>query len=637
MDNSGFKKESKVHKAVRILKEKGPIELGKKVQKKLAAPWKYHKWFMAQRVTPEELSAQAQTHFEYELKISILVPTYRTPLPLLREMIDSVRAQSYANWELCIADGSVGAKVNADGSVAAGKGQGENGEGNAQGSKAAGANVKSPLEDILAEYHEKDPRIVYRILDRNGGISYNTNRALDMATGEFIGLLDHDDVLEADALFEVVKALQNRETKIVYTDEDKATNNLKKFMDPNFKPDFSIDLFRSHNYITHFYVVSTEVLRAVGGEDSKHDGAQDYDMMFRCIEKVCTDFGRDKAREIIAHVPRVLYHWRLAKGSTAENPESKMYAYESGRSAVEDHLKRMGIPATVEMTEMWGMYHTIYEVSGKPLVSIIIPNKDHTDDLDNCIRSIIGKSVYKNIEFVIAENNSTEDETFAYYENIQKEFSNVKVVKWDREFNYAAINNFAAGYAKGEYCLFLNNDTEMISETAISEMLGICQRGDVGIVGAKLIYPDESVQHAGILLGFRGYAQHVFVGIGRNEFGFMVRARINCNYNAVTGACLMVSKEDFDAVKGFSEDFPVAGNDVDFCLKVRKLEKLVVYNAFSEWYHYESKSRGYEDSPEKAERFNREVAHFREIWGDRISRDEYYNANFDMENGPYEL
>ncbi len=644
MEKTGFKKENKIQKALRILREKGPGEVAKKVKNKIEAPRRYHRWFLAQRVTEEQLEKQRQTHFTYEPKVSILVPTYRTPLPLLKEMIDSVRAQSYENWELCIADGSVGARIDAEGNV------------------VGAASPKSPLEDVLREYHEQDPRIIYKTLDRNGGISYNTNCALEMATGEVIALLDHDDVYEPDALFEIVKAYQNPKTQIVYTDEDKATNNLGKFMDPNFKPDFSIDLFRSHNYITHIYSVKTDILRAVGGFNSEYDGAQDYEMMFRCIEYAlgstsvgsgssnaassCNavaksepiDFGSDAVREIIAHVPKVLYHWRLAKGSTAENPESKMYAYEAGRKAVQEHLKRMGIPAKVEMTDMWGMYHTTYEVQGSPLVSVIIPNKDHTDDLENCLRSINDKSDYKNIEFIIAENNSEDKETFAAYERLKKEFENLKVVKWKKEFNYSAINNFAAKHASGEYFLFLNNDTELITPCGISEMLGIAQRPDVGAVGAKLIYPDETVQHAGILLGFRGYAQHPFVGIGRNEFGFMVRARINCNYNAVTGACLMISKADFDAVGGFTEELPVAGNDVDFCLKVRGLKKLVVYNAFSEWYHFESKSRGYEDTPEKKARFEKEVAKFRQIWGSRIDAgDEYYNANFDMEKAPYQM
>ncbi len=663
MDKSTFKKENKVQKALRILREKGPAEVARKVKNKLEAPRKYHRWFMEQRVTAEQLEAQRATHFEYEPKVSILVPTYRTPLPLLKEMIDSVRAQSYENWELCIADGSVGAKIDANGNVVGGATTSTFTAVGGAGTGAASA-LRSPLADTLEAYNKEDPRVRYRFLEQNGGISKNTNAALEMATGEIIMLLDHDDVIEADALFEIVKAYQNPETQIVYTDEDKATADLKKFMDPNFKPDFSIDLFRSHNYITHIYSVKTEIMRAVGGEDSEYDGAQDYELMFRCIEYALrnaqglgtetlntgTDassaaesstpihFGKDSARCVITHVPKVLYHWRLAKGSTAENPESKMYAYESGRKAVQEHLKRMGIPAKVEMTDMWGMYHTTYEVQGDPKVSVIIPNKDHTDDLDNCIKSIKEKSDYKNIEFVIAENNSEEEATFAYYEKITDENADIKVVKWEEEFNYSAINNFAAKHASGDYFLFLNNDTELISPTGISEMLGIAQREDVGAVGAKLIYPDETVQHAGILLGFRGYAQHPFVGIGRNEFGFMVRARINCNYNAVTGACLMISKDDFNAAGGFTEELPVAGNDVDFCLKVRKLEKLVVYNAFSEWYHFESKSRGYEDTPEKKARFESEVAKFRQIWGNRIDAgDEYYNANFDMQKAPYEL
>lgn len=604
--------KNKIVKAWIFLREYGFKEFVIKVKNKLLKSTRYHRWFMAHRVTSEQLEEQKNTVFEYSPKISILVPTYRTPIPMLREMIDSVRNQSYQNWELCIADGSVGARISATGE---------------QAQTSENAPEKSPLEDELKRYHELDERIVYRILTTNGGISRNTNAALEFAGGEYIGLLDHDDVLEPDALFEVVKALQGK-ADIVYTDEDKATNNLKKFMDPNFKPDYSPDLFLSHNYITHFFVVKAEIMRGVGGFRPEFDGSQDYDLMFRCIEK------SDK----IEHVAKVLYHWRLAKGSTAENPENKMYCYEAGRKAIEEHLSRVGIKGKTEMTSMWGMYHTVFETEGNPLVSVIIPNKDHAADLDLSIRSIIEKSTYKNLEFIVAENNSTEKDTFEYYEKIQKEFSNVKVVTWDKPFNYSAINNFAVENSKGEYLLLLNNDTEMISETAIEEMLGICQRSDVGAVGAKLLYPDDTVQHAGIFLGMHGYACHVFSGIGRYDYGFMVRARINCNYNAVTAACLMTKRSVYDAVGGFSEDLPVAGNDVDFCLKIRDKNLVIVYNAFSEWYHYESKSRGYEDTPEKVERFKKEVERFRLRWGERVDGgDEYYNSNFNVNHAPYEL
>lgn len=287
---------------------------------------------------------------------------------------------------------------------------------------------------------------------------------------------------------------------------------------------------------------------------------------------------------------------------------------------------------------LWGMYHVIYETTGNPLVSVIIPNKDHTQDLDTCIRSLFEKSSYRNIEIIIVENNSEEAKTFSYYEEIQKKYENVKVVKWENEFNYAAINNFGVTFAKGDYYLFLNNDTEVINETAVSELLGCCMREDVGIVGAKLLYEDDTVQHAGIVLGFGGFAGHVFTGLDKDDYGYMVRPRINCNYSAVTAACMMVDRKAFEEVGGFREEFKVGLNDVDFCLKVRETGKLVVYNAHSLWHHYESKSRGYEDTPEKIRRFEGEIALFQKYWGDLLKKgDPYYNKNFPIEYGPFRL
>lgn len=557
----------------------------------------YHHWFLANRITTEEQEIQrdAEKKFAYRPKISVLVPVYRTPIPVLREMIESVCNQTYSNFELCIADGSMG---------------------------------DDALEDTILQYHNKDARVVYRKLDENSGISGNTNAALSMATGEYVGLLDHDDLLEPDALYEVVSRLQQQKYDILYTDEDKVNEDSTKYMDPNFKPDFSMDLFCSHNYITHFFVVKKSIIDSVGGFRSEYDGSQDYDVMFRCIEQ-----SKD-----ICHIPKILYHWRMITGSTADNPASKMYCYEAGRKAIESHLQRVGLDGTVTMTDMWGIYHTVYKVVGDPLVSIVIANKDLADTLDQCIRSVEEKSTYRQFEIIIVENNSTENATFAYYEKIQKEYSNVHVVTWEKEFNYSAINNYGVAHAKGEYILLLNNDTEMITPTAIEEMLGICCRKEVGIVGAKLLYPDDTVQHAGVVVGFGGYAGHVFHGIPRHDLGYMMRPMMNCNYSAVTAACLMVKHSVFDEVGGLTEIYKVACNDIDFCLKVREKGYLVVYNAFSEWYHYESKSRGYEDTPEKMERFQGEVRKFQARWGEFLEQgDPYYNSNFPITGEPFTL
>ena len=555
----------------------------------------YAEWYAEQLPSREELEEQRQKRFEKEPKISVIVPTYRTPEVFLREMIDSVVNQTYSNWELCIADGSEGDKV---------------------------------VEGILESYAKKDSRIKYRLLEKNLGIADNTNAAFELATGEYIGLFDHDDLLAENALYEVVNALQEDDYDILYTDEDKISGDGKEHNDPNFKPDFSMDLFRSHNYITHFFVVKHSIMDKIGGFRSAYDGSQDYDLMFRCIEN----------SEKIKHIPMILYHWRIHQNSVAGDPASKMYAYDAGKRAIEDHLKRMNIAATVEHQGLWGMYHVKYETPGNPLISIVIPNKDHTKDLDVCIRSIYKNSSYRNFEIIVVENNSTEKETFSYYDSIQSEFENVKVVVWDGIFNYSAINNFGVQYTNGEYLLFLNNDTEMISEDALKEMLGCCMREEVGAVGAKLLYDDDTVQHAGVVVGFGGYAGHVNTGIGRDDYGYMVRAMINCNYSAVTAACMMTKKDLFLQVGGFDEQFVVACNDVDYCLKLRAMDKLIVYNAFSEWYHYESKSRGYEDTPEKLTRFENEVKKFQKKWPEILEQgDPFYNPNFPVTQAPFTL
>lgn len=555
----------------------------------------YKKWFAIHKATQEELDNQKKVKFAYEPKVSIIVPTYNTPIKYLEEMIQSVIEQSYSNWQLCIADGSCG-------------------------------NAK--LEKVLEQYHNKDSRIIYKLLDSNKGIAGNTNAALELATGEITGLLDHDDTLEPDALYEVVKAFQDKLVDAVYTDEDKILGPDWINVDPNFKPNYNIDLLRSHNYITHFFCVKTELLKEIGGFKAEYDGAQDYDVILRCTEK---------ARKT-EHIAKILYHWRMHDNSTAANPASKAYCHEAGRKAVEDHLKRLGIPAKVELSKLFGGSRVIYETPGNPLVSIVIPNKDHIDDLDKCVRSLFNVNTYKNIEIIIVENNSTQKETFEYYDSIQKEYSNVKVLMWKSGFNYSAINNFGVKEAKGDYILLLNNDTEMIAPDSISDMLGYCMRPDVGIVGAKLLYPDGTIQHAGVIIGLGGIAGHAFIGLDANQYGYMSRAYLSSDYSAVTAACLMISKDIYNEVGGLCEEYAVAFNDVDFCMKVRSKGYLVVYDAFSQWYHYESKSRGYEDTEEKLLRFNGEKDIFKSKWQKELDEgDPYYNRNFPMTTEAYVL
>ena len=558
----------------------------------------YESWLFAQRVNEKALNIQRNTHFSYSPKISILVATFNTKEEYLKEMIDTVVNQSYSNWELCIADGSTN------------------------------DFVEKYVHEHYSNYGDK---IKFQKLDQNYGISGNTNKAFEMATGDYITVYDHDDTLELDCFYEIVKALQEYRYDVLYTDEDKFDDSTKMYNDPNLKPDFSEDLLRSHNYITHLFIVNKKIVDEVGYYNSEFDGSQDYDYIFRCVEKA----------NAVYHIPRILYHWRMHPESTAQNPENKMYCYDAGKRAIEAHYKRIGVEATVEFLPkpMYGMYHTIYSTKDNPLVSILIPNYNHKPILKTCIDSLYNVNTYKNFEIVIVENNSTEKEIFDYYEELKKQHDNIQVVTYKGEFNYSRINNFGMKYTKGDYVLLLNNDTEVISPTALSEMVGCILRPEVGAVGAKLLYEDDTVQHAGVVIGFSGYAGHVNHGINKDDYGYMVRARINCNYSAVTAACMMVKKSVFNQVGGFDEQFVVACNDVDLCLKICKEKYLIVYNAFALWHHYESKSRGYDDaSQEKMWRFNKEVEKFQTKWKDvLVHGDPYYNKNWNIKLGAFRL
>lgn len=593
--------EKYAQKGMRYWKSQGSAALAGKIANKIKTASTreipYQKWIVRHLPGTKELERQRREKFEYQPKISIVIPLYKTPEKYLRQLVETVKAQTYPNWELCLSDGS-----------------GEN----------------SPIAELLKSLAASDERI--RVISHKEPlqISENTNAGIEIATGDYIAFADHDDELTPHALFECVKALnKNRDIRLLYSDEDKMSMDGHKFFQPHFKPDYNPDLLCTVNYICHLFVVDKKIIDQVGMLRKEYDGAQDYDFIFRCTEK---------AKEI-RHIPKVLYHWRCHKDSTASNPESKLYAFDAGARAIMDHYKRVGIEAErVEKGVDYGIYHSVYKIHGEPLVSIIIPNKDHHTDLDLCLRAIETRATYRNVEFIIVENNSTEKETFEYYEKIQKEFSNVHVVTWEREFNYSAINNFGVTFAKGEYLLFLNNDTELIAENFIEEMLGLCQREDVGAVGARLLYQDDTIQHAGVVIGFGGIAGHTFIGLHKAENSYFHRAMSTQDYSAVTAACLMTKKALFDEVGGFTEKLAVAFNDIDYCMKVRASNHLVVYNPYALLYHYESKSRGLEDTPEKVARFNREIKIFSERWPEILKDgDPYYNPNLTLRKSNFAL
>jgi GT2 family glycosyltransferase len=558
----------------------------------------YNDWVHDRLATDEELEKERKTVFPYMPKISICIPLYNTDSVYLAELMDGLLHQSYSHIEICLADGS-------------------------------------PDDGVMHEvsnYTAKDKRILYRRLEKNEGISGNTNRAFEMATGDFIMLCDHDDTLEKNAVFEIVKAINKADdVDVIYTDEDKLMTEENLFFSPNFKPDFNYDLLRSNNYITHIFCVRKAIVDEVGGERAAFDGAQDYDFILRCVEK---------ARRIV-HVPKFLYHWRAHALSTAGNPESKLYAYENGRRAIEAHYDRMKIPATVSLTEDYGSYRSIYKIQGEPLVSIIIPNKDMKDILKRCLDSIFTRSTYGNYEIIIAENNSTKEETFRYYEELTASHANAKVVRWEGVFNYSAINNFAVKSAKGEYLLFLNNDIEVITDRWIEEMLGYAQRADVGCVGARLYYPDDTLQHCGVVVGIGGIAGHIMSRAARTDGGYFGRIVKTQDVSAVTAACMMMPRDVFERVGGFEESFEVAYNDVDLCLKVRNEGLLVVYNAWAELYHHESYSRGSDEAsadPVKHERQMKEAGRLRKRWPDIFrDGDPYFNPNLDYNAAFYIL
>ncbi|MDO4519584.1 MAG: glycosyltransferase family 2 protein [Eubacteriales bacterium] len=555
----------------------------------------YAPWYEVYKPDEETLKKQRKISFSVNPSFSIVVPVYRTPELFLRQMIDSLLEQTYENWELCIANGSP---------------------------------EDEKVVRILQEYAAKDSRIHYKNLEQNLGIAENTNEAFAMAAGEFIGLLDHDDLLAPNALFEIVKHLNEQgDADVIYTDEDKVTMELDEHFQPHFKPDFSLDLLRSNNYICHFFVVRRSIVEQVGGFNREYDGAQDHDFIFRCVE----------AAEHIAHVPEILYHWRTHRASTADNPASKMYAFDAGKRAIEAHLKRTGTEGQVTPLKDLGFYRVKYPVQGQPLISIIIPNKDETETLKACLESIRAKSTYANYEIIIVENNSTTDEIFTYYKELSKD-PQVHLLKWKKEFNYSAINNFAVKHARGEYLLFLNNDVTVITPDWLEEMLGVCQRQEVGAVGVKLLYPDNTIQHAGVVVGMGGIAGHMFVNMQANRTGYLHKASIMQDVSAVTAACMMMKKTVFEQVGGFTEQLSVAFNDVDLCLKVNKAGSLVVYDPYVQLYHYESKSRGAEDNEAKIRRFQAEIECMRSRWTEILRNgDPYYNKNLSLVKWNYSI
>lgn len=555
---------------------------------------------------PDEARAKAQREqiFDRMVKISILVPLFNTPENFLKEMIDSVINQTYENWELCLADGS----------------DSEHGY----------------VGDICREYAGKDARdrIVYKKLAENGGIAGNTNECLKLATGEYIGLFDHDDILHPSALYEYVKVINEQDADYVYCDETTFKNSdINKMLTMHFKPDYAVDNLRANNYICHFSVFARKLLDGTELFRSKFDGSQDHDMILRLTDRA----------ENVVHVPKLLYYWRSHEGSVASGIDAKPYVVEAAKGAVADHLRRHGFEHfQITSTRAFETIFKIrYQIIGNPKISIVISNKDHMADLERCITSILEKSTYENYEIIVVENNSETKEIFDYYDKL-KEYPNVKVVTYKGVggFNYSKVNNFGVKEAVGDYILLLNNDTQVITVNWMEELLMYAQREDVGAVGAKLYYENKTIQHAGVVLGLGAHrtAGHSHYGQHRENLGYMGRLCFAQNVSAVTGACLLVKRKVFEEVGGLDESFAISLNDVDLCLKIREKGLLNVFTPFAELYHFESISRGLDDQGEKAARYSEESERFRQKWKEVLEKgDPYYNPNFSLDRSDFAL
>lgn len=539
----------------------------------------YKKWIK----NIEPLTLEPVMHRQ-DVQISVVVPMFNTPSKYMRPLIKSMLAQTYKNWQLCIADGSDNLDISRE--------------------------IKAACIS--------DERIVYTKVGKNLGISGNTNLALEKTTGDYVAFLDHDDVLPEWSLNEVAVVIRcNPKASIIYSDEDRLTENGKNRLTPFFKPDWSPELFLCANYITHLFVIKKSLATKIKGLRSLYDGSQDYDYALRAVEQNIE----------VVHIPKILYHMRKADGSTAKSIGEKTYAHDAGKIALEDYLLRNNIDARVEsIPEKPTNFKIAYTLPARIKISIIIPFKDKVELLKACIKSI-EKTTYNNYELILLSNNSKEKQTHEYLEKLQSK-PNMKIYYYNKPFNYSAINNFGRKKAQGSILIFLNNDTEIITETWLEELASVANRKEIGAVGPMLLYPDKTIQHAGIIMGMTGMAGHVFRNLEPNTFTPFWFPDLPRNYLAVTGACLAVSVDKFDAIGGFNEDMIIAGSDVVLCLSLIEKGYRNVYWPFVRLTHHESKSVGsYKNAPPTD--YDISIKKYKPYLN---YKDPYYNKNLNIES-----
>lgn len=613
----------KIYKMFEVLFLQGPNAVKQKVKRQDAIEdysgfinTQYLNWFNKNYPSNKVLNKQRRgfRNFKYKPKISMIVPIYNTPERYLRECIQSVINQTYPNWELILVDD---------------------------------ASDGRRIEKVVREYLVKDDRIKFNVRKKNGHISKASNSCLKLASGEFVGLLDHDDILWPNALFEVVYNLcKNRKTEFIYTDEDKVLENGKIHLDPFFKPGWSPDYLRSVNYISHFSVIKRSLIKKVGGFREGFEGAQDWDLFLRVTEEI---IKRGDASKKIVHIPKVLYSWRISPSSAASKNAinfAKKYAFNIQKMVLEDDLKRRRVEGKVLKTQYPNIWRVVYKIPIYAKVSIIIPTKDKYLFIKRCIYSILKRSTYKNFEIVIVDTGSSERKVWNFYSLLMKKYKNIRIINWDRKFNFSEVCNLGVEKSLGEYLIFLNNDTKVVTPNWIENMLEHSQRKEVGIVGVKLLFPNKRIQHAGVVLGIsgglveKGVAGHPFKNFYNKKFNngyaLIVDAVRNCS--AVTAACFMIKKSNFLRIGGFDPNFRIAFNDVDFCLKSLKFNLLNLYTPYAVLYHYESTSVGVPGRGDRdVKEFLNEVRLMHIKWGNTLKNDPYYNKNLTLDSEEYSI
>ena len=605
-----------IQKGINYLKNNGVSGIISQVRYKMTGPGlAYNGWYKEKHEPDEEeLRAQRETEFEYKPLISILVPVYMTPEFFLRALIESVQAQTYANWQLCLVDGSQ-AEVND--------------VGDEEETDVYEKVYSLETEKIIRQYMEDDPRIEYKLMQENLGISDNSNVALSMAQGEYVMVLCHDDTLSEDALFSFVSELQNEKYDLLYADEDKMSEDGTKYSNPAFKPDYSVDLLRAYNYINHSLMVKKNLAVNIGGFNSEYDGAQAYDFVLRLVE----------VTDSIKHIPRVVYHYRISNKSNVASEHKKEYAREIGRKALTAHINRVYSFATVSNSECFGLYKVTYETPGNPFISIVIPGCNDVTLLDKCLTPLFMLSRYSNFEIIIVDTDGEDRDLLLYFKNKEKQRKNIKVVTYKQGKNLPNIRNYGAQYAKGNYLFFLDPMVELIDTTAIGEMLGLCMRKEIGIVGGTLYNDNNTVYEEGLVLGINGVYSRLYEGTRKGMMAYLMHNRVNFNCSAVTAGCMMLKKALFDQIGGFSDNYKSELADIELCLRIGEQGYSTVCAVDAGWYRHEIKQELFNIEGNKTTReYNAECEFFKFLWEDIMTYgDPYYNINFAKNGALFEL